>query len=74
MTEQAARVSRQIAAVTTIQKKENKATHEPAGPGPWGWAGVEVATSFPDLGDFKKVGQIEWRWQRSLWVYMGLAK
>jgi hypothetical protein len=43
MTEQAVRVSRQIVAVTTIQKKENKATHEPAGPGLLGWAGVKVA-------------------------------
>ncbi|XP_019775097.1 DNA-binding protein RFX5 isoform X3 [Tursiops truncatus] len=45
MVEQAVRVSRQIGAVPAIQKKENKATHEPAGPGPWGWAGVKVAAS-----------------------------
>lgn len=43
MVEQAVLVSRQIGAVPAIQKKENKATHEPAGPGPWGWAGVKVA-------------------------------
>lgn len=36
---QAVRVSRQIGAVPAIQKKGNKATHEPAGPGSWGWAG-----------------------------------
>ncbi|XP_047703935.1 DNA-binding protein RFX5 isoform X2 [Prionailurus viverrinus] len=45
MREQAARVSRQIGTAPATQKKENKATHEPAGPGPWGWAGVKVATS-----------------------------
>lgn len=44
MIEQAIRVSRQIGVVSAIQEKENKATHEPAGPGPWGWAGVKVAT------------------------------
>ena len=42
--EQAVRVSRQIGAVLAIQEKGNKATHEPAGPGSWGWAGVKVAT------------------------------
>ncbi|XP_042537288.1 DNA-binding protein RFX5 [Dipodomys spectabilis] len=46
MSGQAGRVSGQTLALTTIQKKENKATHEPAAePGRQGWAGVKVAAS-----------------------------
>ncbi|CAK6439269.1 unnamed protein product [Pipistrellus nathusii] len=46
MRERARRVSGQIGAAPATQKKENKATHEPAaGPGPWGWAGVKVVAT-----------------------------
>lgn len=30
--------------------------------------------SFPHLEAGRKVGQTEWRWQRSLWVDVGLEK